>query len=299
MPEPGQDGVHGHAGLEAVGGPVGEPMHGDSRERERLLMTVTAEPHEQGLLVEQPDPAGEGVDLQPRLKLLLHGQRDGDLALAAALPAQEQPPRECHPRGAVGVLVRYARKSSPGVADIAQVDPPFTSLQRRANHPGQDPGGSQWGRAAERRWAAYCGEAGVSATLHQLRHTHATELVNDGVSPRHDPQTPRPQEPPDHRALSEQTDHVADQELAVHRVGAGVEDLPQQPQIARAGVPGAPVVLAVDAAGDRADRQGIFRRDEDVPAGCWGWSSAGRRRRRRGRFVNGRPGELRRRVEGG
>ena len=153
--------------------------------------------------------------------------------------------------------------------------------------------------AAERRWAAYCGEAGVSATLHRLRHTHATELVNDGVSPRHDPQTPRPQAPPDHRALSEQTDHVADQELAVHRVGAGVEDLPQQPQIARAGVPGAPVVLAVDAAGDRADRQGIFRRDEDVPAGCWGWSSAGRRRRRRGRFVNGRPGELRRRVEGG
>jgi integrase/recombinase XerD len=32
------------------------------------------------------------------------------------------------------------------------------------------------------RWAAYCVTAGVSATLHQLRHTHATELVNDGVS---------------------------------------------------------------------------------------------------------------------
>jgi hypothetical protein len=89
-------------------------------------------------------------------------------------------------------------------------------------------------------------------------------------------------------------------DLAIDAIGgAGVEDLSQQPQIALAGVPGAPVVLAVDAAGDRADRQGIFRRDEDAPAGCWGWSSAGRRRRRRGRFVNGRPDELRRRVEGG
>jgi integrase len=27
-----------------------------------------------------------------------------------------------------------------------------------------------------------CGEAYVQCTLHQLRHTHATELVNDGVS---------------------------------------------------------------------------------------------------------------------
>ena len=28
----------------------------------------------------------------------------------------------------------------------------------------------------------YCARAGVSCTLHQLRHTHATELVNGGVS---------------------------------------------------------------------------------------------------------------------
>jgi len=27
-----------------------------------------------------------------------------------------------------------------------------------------------------------CAQAGVDCTLHQLRHTHATELVNDGVS---------------------------------------------------------------------------------------------------------------------
>ncbi len=37
-------------------------------------------------------------------------------------------------------------------------------------------------RPAQRRWATYCASAGVNATLHQLRHTHVTELVNDGVS---------------------------------------------------------------------------------------------------------------------
>jgi integrase/recombinase XerD len=37
-------------------------------------------------------------------------------------------------------------------------------------------------QSAQRRWASYCATAGVNATLHQLRHTHATELVNDGVS---------------------------------------------------------------------------------------------------------------------
>ena len=100
-------------------------------------MTVTAEPHEQGLLVEQPDPAGEGVDLQPRLKLLLHGQTDGDLALAAALPAQEQPPASVIREGSSG-SGSYARKSSPGVADIA-LDPPFTLPQRRANPPRVQP----------------------------------------------------------------------------------------------------------------------------------------------------------------
>ena len=37
-------------------------------------------------------------------------------------------------------------------------------------------------QSVQRNWASYCATAGVSATLHQLRHTHATELVNDGVS---------------------------------------------------------------------------------------------------------------------
>ncbi|WP_406697128.1 tyrosine-type recombinase/integrase [Singulisphaera sp. Ch08] len=32
------------------------------------------------------------------------------------------------------------------------------------------------------RWARYCGRAGGACTLHQLRHSHTTELVNGGVS---------------------------------------------------------------------------------------------------------------------
>jgi hypothetical protein len=110
--EPRRDSVHGHTGLEAVRGPVGaqrvrmreplrhagrraaathEAVHGDGGERARLLVSVTAEPHEQRLLIKQPDAAGEGMDLQPRLERLLHGQRHRDPALAPALPAHEQP----------------------------------------------------------------------------------------------------------------------------------------------------------------------------------------------------------------
>jgi site-specific recombinase XerD len=37
-------------------------------------------------------------------------------------------------------------------------------------------------QSVQERWAAYCRKAGASCTLHQLRHTHATELVNEGVS---------------------------------------------------------------------------------------------------------------------
>lgn len=32
------------------------------------------------------------------------------------------------------------------------------------------------------RWKQYCEQASIDCTMHQLRHTHATELVNDGVS---------------------------------------------------------------------------------------------------------------------
>ena len=37
-------------------------------------------------------------------------------------------------------------------------------------------------QSIQERWSAYCAEAGVPCTLHQLRHSHATELVNSGVS---------------------------------------------------------------------------------------------------------------------
>lgn len=37
-------------------------------------------------------------------------------------------------------------------------------------------------QSIQERWAGYCAKAGVTCTLHQLRHTHATTLVNDGVS---------------------------------------------------------------------------------------------------------------------
>jgi len=37
-------------------------------------------------------------------------------------------------------------------------------------------------QSIQERWQRYCVRAGVPCTLHQLRHSHATELVNDGVS---------------------------------------------------------------------------------------------------------------------
>jgi integrase/recombinase XerD len=37
-------------------------------------------------------------------------------------------------------------------------------------------------QSVQERWARYCRAAGERVTIHQLRHAHATELVNDGVS---------------------------------------------------------------------------------------------------------------------
>lgn len=37
-------------------------------------------------------------------------------------------------------------------------------------------------QSVQYRWQKYCEEAGINCTLHQLRHTHATEMVNEGVS---------------------------------------------------------------------------------------------------------------------
>jgi integrase/recombinase XerD len=36
--------------------------------------------------------------------------------------------------------------------------------------------------AAHHRWEGYCSQAGVDIDIHQLRHAHATELINAGVS---------------------------------------------------------------------------------------------------------------------
>jgi hypothetical protein len=81
VPEPCGDGVHGHAASRQWVAPVGaqpvrvraararrrpraaaahEPVHADGGEGERFFVSVTAEPHEQRLLVEQPDAAGRG-----------------------------------------------------------------------------------------------------------------------------------------------------------------------------------------------------------------------------------------------
>ena len=37
-------------------------------------------------------------------------------------------------------------------------------------------------QSMQERWERYCTQAGVACTPHQLRHTHATELINGGVS---------------------------------------------------------------------------------------------------------------------
>ncbi|MEV4250609.1 tyrosine-type recombinase/integrase [Streptosporangium canum] len=36
--------------------------------------------------------------------------------------------------------------------------------------------------AAHHRWQSYCAAAGVEIDIHQLRHAHAAELINAGVS---------------------------------------------------------------------------------------------------------------------
>ncbi len=42
-------------------------------------------------------------------------------------------------------------------------------------------GGALRYHSARELWEGYCEKAGVECTLHQLRHTHATQLVNGGV----------------------------------------------------------------------------------------------------------------------
>jgi len=50
----------------------------------------------------------------------------------------------------------------------------------QANRNGR--GGALRYQSVQSRWQVYAEGAGIPCTLHQLRHSHATELVNGGVS---------------------------------------------------------------------------------------------------------------------
>jgi integrase/recombinase XerD len=72
-------------------------------------------------------------------------------------------------------------------------------------------------QSMQERWNHYCSQAGVACTLHQLRHSHATELINGGVS------LPTIRKRLGHKNLqttlryAEQSDRTADVELRAWR----------------------------------------------------------------------------------
>ena len=72
-------------------------------------------------------------------------------------------------------------------------------------------------QSMQERWDHYCSLAGVTCTLHQLRHSHATELINGGVS------LPTIRKRLGHKNLqttlryAEQSDTVADNEVRMWR----------------------------------------------------------------------------------
>jgi integrase len=72
-------------------------------------------------------------------------------------------------------------------------------------------------QTVQERWASYCTAAGVVCTRHQLRHSHATALVQDGVSLA----TIRKRLGHKHIQITlryaEQSDAVADAELRARR----------------------------------------------------------------------------------
>jgi integrase/recombinase XerD len=72
-------------------------------------------------------------------------------------------------RKLVSLLRRYLK------ATQAQHGPLFRALKNGDGQPLRY-------QTIQARWAAYCSEAGVTCSLHQLRHSHATALVQDGVS---------------------------------------------------------------------------------------------------------------------
>ncbi len=72
-------------------------------------------------------------------------------------------------------------------------------------------------QSMQERWDRYCSQAGVACTLHQLRHSHATELINGGVS------LPTIRKRLGHKNLqttlryAEQADSIADGEIRTWR----------------------------------------------------------------------------------
>ena len=72
-------------------------------------------------------------------------------------------------------------------------------------------------QSMQERWDRYCRLSGVACTLHQLRHSHATELINGGVS------LPTIRKRLGHKNLqttlryAEQDDQIADAELRAWR----------------------------------------------------------------------------------
>ncbi|MHC5779847.1 tyrosine-type recombinase/integrase [Nostoc sp.] len=43
-------------------------------------------------------------------------------------------------------------------------------------------GGSLRYQSVQQKWSSYCKKAGITCSIHDLRHAHATELINNGVS---------------------------------------------------------------------------------------------------------------------
>lgn len=83
--------------------------------------------------------------------------------------------------------------------------------QLRAEKNGR--GGPLHYQSMQERWDHYCSQTGVACTLHQLRHSHATKLINGGVS------LPTVHKRLGHRNLqttlryTEQADETADAEI--------------------------------------------------------------------------------------
>lgn len=106
--------------------------------------------------------------------------------------------------GLVALLRRHLRQSGYTRGPL---------FRARKNHVG----GPLRYTSAQEAWAKYNAVAGEDIELHQLRHTHATELINDGVS------LPTIRKRLGHRKIqttlgyAEHSDRVADDELRARR----------------------------------------------------------------------------------